>query len=82
MQHFEIINGKWIKQIDFSSGGDLIFKSLRIDSIVSFDTRVWPGGTYFIHLRSSDKMELNIRYEPNETELYKNDLAYFEKLLF
>lgn len=40
MKKFEIINSKWIKQLELGEGDTYFFKSLKINSVSYFGTQL------------------------------------------
>ncbi len=83
MKKFEIVNNRWIKQIDLSiNPNSYSFNAIRINdvSFISGSVELIGTSNYYILIYTSGG-KLFFQYESSEEKQYKEDLIFFEKLL-
>ena len=92
-KRYEIVNRIWIKQLAFSPQGSAhpdreMYKAIKISSITGIETKhytkggsVFPDEHYGIHLYNGDS-GVSLYYSLDDEQEYKEDLTFFEKLLF
>lgn len=87
MKKFEIINGRWIKKLDFKNNKDEQV-SIKISAVSCFHCAKLDEdysislGSFGIYITADGGSSLTFYYMKAEEQQYKNDVAFFEKLLF
>ncbi len=85
MKKFEIINDKWIKHNPLNDNFDAI-KIAAIVKFVVYDSNIHlPLGEeakIISFINNSQGAYFSLVYKKSEQEEFKDDLAFFEKLLF
>jgi hypothetical protein len=81
MKKFEIINNRWIRKLVLKEG--FLYSAVKISSINQIYSFTIDGGES-LHLNLHDESGANIDFLYSKTEhvQYKEDLAFFENLLY
>jgi hypothetical protein len=84
MKKFEILNNKWISQLDFSTNvrgyTAMFFNVIKIDDITRICCEDEMHG-FFIHIGNFDG-SMSLFYNKTEKEDFDRDLSFFKSLLF
>ncbi len=84
MKKFEIVNDKWIKQLDFEIWEkSFLSRAAKINSISfisSFETATQYR--YLIRLQTDSAESLSFHYTDIEKDQYYSDLKFLENLLY
>lgn len=78
MKKFEIINGKWIKNLDLKGASS--FSTIKISSIDVIGSSSSTG--YSEIFIGTGGANLSFTYSSTEQTQYKSDLEFLENLLF
>lgn len=87
MKKFEVINSKWIKQLDFENekAHEVYYTALNVDSISGWHTSVFKWGEKFRHeikiFSSNPNLNLKLIYNHDESKQYAEDILTIETLL-
>ena len=87
MKKFEIVNGKWLKNLNLSQAPEYstLSSAIKISSITQiFSSSHTYGGviTYSINLWLESGGRIEFKYVSTEKVQYKDDLDLLEKILF
>jgi len=90
MKRFEILNDRWIKQLniknivsDYSTTTSILY-ALKISSIthINASSNLANGYLTFSISLGTDGCSFYFEYNKDEENEFKNDLSFFENLLF
>ncbi len=81
MKKFEILNDRWIKQLDFGVNPDSFsFAAIKLSDVSCISGNIYDTNDYRIWISTSGG-HLLIVYKSSEGIQYNEDLTFLEKLL-